>query len=69
MLCLNRIKKLFELKKDTPRKIIGRSNIVQYDDMGYPLRLCIMDDGEQIWLDSYDEETDLVCEWKFVGDE
>lgn len=69
MLFLNRVKKSFELKKDTPRKIIARSNIVQYDDMGYPLRLCIMDDGEQIWLDSYNEETDLVCKWKLVGGE
>ncbi len=68
MLFLNRIKKSFELKKNNPRKIVARSNMVQYDDMGYPLRLCIMDDGEQIWLDSYDEETDLVCEWKFAGD-
>ena len=69
MLFLNRVKKTFELKKNIPRKIVARSNIVQYDDMGYPLRLCIMDDGEQIWLDSYNEETDLVCEWKLVGEE
>lgn len=69
MIALRRLKRLFELKKDKPRKIIARSNIVQYDDMGYPLRLCIMDDGEQIWLDSYHEETDLVCKWKSVGEE
>jgi hypothetical protein len=69
MFFLNRVKKIFQLKNDGPRKIIARSNIIQYDDMGYPLRLCIMDDGKQIWLDSYNEETDLVCEWKFVGDE
>lgn len=69
MIALKRVKKLFELKSGKPRKVIARSNIVQYDDMGYPLRLCIMDDGEQIWLDSYDEETDLVCKWKLVGEE
>ena len=68
MLCLNRVKKLFELKKDTPRKIIARSNIVQYDVMGYPLRLCVMSDGEQIWLDSYHEDTDIELKWEIVGD-
>ena len=65
----NKTKKIFGLKSDGQRKIKERSNIVQYDDMGYPLRLCIMDDGEQIWLDSYNEETDLVCKWKLVGGE
>ena len=69
MVALKRVKRLFGLKSGKPRKVIERSNIVQYDDMGYPLRLCIMDDGEQTWLDSYDEETDLVCEWKIVGEE
>lgn len=61
------IKKLFKRKKE-PRKVLARSNIVQYDDMGYPLRLCLMDDGEQIWLDSYSEETDLVCKWELRED-
>jgi len=68
MIFLTLFKKIFE-KKNIPRKIVARSNIVQYDDMGYPLRLCVMSDGEQIWLDSYDEETDLVCKWKLVGEE
>lgn len=68
MIFLNIVKRISELVNGKPRRIVERSNIVQYDGMGYPLRLCIMDDGEQIWLDSYDEETDLVCEWKSVGE-
>lgn len=59
---------MFRLTDREPRKVISKSNIVQYDDMGYPLRLCLMSDGEQIWLDSHDEETDLVCKWECVGD-
>ena len=27
------------------------SNVVQFDDMGYPLLLCIMSDGSQQWID------------------
>lgn len=45
-------------------KITDRSNVIQYDGMGYPLRLVILDDKEQIWLDSYEEEGDVVLKWK-----
>ena len=27
------------------------SNIVQFDDLGYPLVLCLKD-GEQVWIDA-----------------
>jgi hypothetical protein len=42
-------------------QIIERSNVIQQDDMGYPLRLCICkcsDCGksEQMWIDVAEEE-------------
>lgn len=49
-------------KKDILR-ITERSNVIQYDDMGYPLRLCIMSDHEQRWVDTYEEEGDVVLKW------
>lgn len=55
--------------KSEKRSIIARSNIVQYDDMGYPLRLCIMSDKEQIWLDSYNQDGDIEIKWDWLGDE
>lgn len=27
------------------------SNIIQFDDMGYPLLLCIMSNGDYRWID------------------
>lgn len=59
-----KIKNSFKFKEKESRKIIFRSNIVQYDDMGYPLRLCIMGDGEQIWLDSHHRDTDVELKWE-----
>ena len=50
-------------KKDMPRISI-RSNVIQFDSMGYPLRLCIFTDGEQRWVDSYEREGDVVLEWE-----
>lgn len=54
--------KLF--KKKNQIKITERSNVIQFDDMGYPLRLVIVDDKEQIWIDTYEEEGDVVVNWK-----
>ncbi|WZU00331.1 hypothetical protein MGH68_12085 [Erysipelothrix sp. D19-032] len=31
------------------------SNIIMRDSMGYPLRLCILNDGTQMWIDTYEE--------------
>lgn len=45
-----------------------RSNVIQYDTMEYPLRLVIDSDGEQIWLDTVEEDGDIVLEWKKVGE-
>lgn len=64
--------KLFKKKPKQKVKhifeITDRSNIVQYDDMGYPLRLVIINNKEQIWIDTYDEEGDIELKWKGVQD-
>lgn len=62
--------KLFSKKKSPC--VVERSNIIQLDDMGYPLLLCIMDDGTQQWIDvgyewaSNELENGRLCllEWK-----
>lgn len=51
-------------------KIIKRSNVIQYDVMGYPLRLCIVSTGrnfgkktDQIWIDTMEQVGDVVLQW------
>jgi len=51
-------------KRKIKRKITERSNVIQFDSMGYPLRLCIDDRCEQIWLDTLEENDDVVLKWK-----
>lgn len=41
-----------------------RSNVIQYDQMGYPLRLIINQDNEQVWIDTYEQEDDVVLKWE-----
>lgn len=57
-----------KIKKSRPTEIVKRSNVIQYDEMGYPLRLCIVKDGEeparQVWLDTTVEEGDIELKWK-----
>ena len=53
---------MFFKKKDIPRIKI-RSNVIQFDEMGYPLRLCIFSDGEHRWVDTYEKEGDVVLKW------
>lgn len=55
-------KKISDKKKEPYIK--ERSNIIQYDTMGYPLRLCITKDHDQQWIDTYEEDGDLVLKWK-----
>lgn len=49
------------------------SNVIQYDEMGYPSRLVILSDGEQQWLmvgEGSEKEDDVVLKWtKFTGKE
>ena len=51
-------------KKSKKVKIVERSNVIQYDVMGYPLRLCIMSDGTQAWIDTSEREGDVTLEWE-----
>lgn len=39
------------------------SNVIQYDSMGYPLRLIINAKGEQVWLDTVVSEGDVELKW------
>lgn len=46
-----------------------KSNVIQRDSFGYPLRLCIMECKycgytEQVWLDTNEKEDDVVLKWK-----
>ena len=54
----------FWKKKEERVKIVERSNVIQYDDMGYPLRLCIMSDGKQAWRDTNERDGDIVLRWE-----
>lgn len=49
-------------------EVIERSNIIQYDEMGSPLRLVIVrnykNEIEQMWLDTSEQEGDIELEWK-----
>lgn len=69
------IKKLFpNLKKKTRNKflyeVIMISNVIQFDEMGYPLRLIMVkyNDGtvDHLWRDSYERENDVVLEWEGI---
>ena len=51
-------------KEEESIKVVERSNVIQYDDMGYPLKLCIMSDGKQAWRDTYEREGDIVLRWE-----
>lgn len=46
-----------------------KSNVIQRDSFGYPLRLCIMECKgcgytEQVWLDTNEKEDDIELKWK-----
>jgi hypothetical protein len=57
--------KLFKRKKDKDfQKVTERSNVIQYDVMGYPLRLVILNNKEQAWLDTIEQEGDVVLRWE-----
>ncbi len=62
-------KKLFHGHKFN--KVAYKSNVIQYDDMGYPLRLYIMECEcsmtDQQWMDVPIEsvtDKDVVLEWE-----
>ena len=54
-----------KIKKDTMEPYIKmRSNVIQYDSMGYPLRLVINRDDEQVWIDTTEFDGDVVLKWE-----
>lgn len=60
--------RFFKKRNKDPFRIIYRSNTIQFDEMGYPLRLCIVtgngrDKPEKVWLDTLEEEGDVVLEY------
>lgn len=66
-----RLIKWVKARKNECFEIVKRSNIVQYDDFGNPLRLCIVKVSkdpkvplDQMWIDSYDEKGDIECVWR-----
>lgn len=48
------------IKKKPEPYVYERTNIIQYDEMGYPLRLFRMSDGSKRWLDTIEESGDIV---------
>jgi len=59
--------KLFKRKNGKDfQKITHRSNVIQYDVMGYPLRLVILNNKEQAWLDTISQDGDVVLCWEEV---
>lgn len=65
-------KKLFQKKRNNNHidRITMISNVIQYDEMGYPLRLVMIDIGdglvEHVWRDTNERDGDVVLEWKYV---
>ena len=64
------LNKLFRKRKNKFYPVIMESNIIQYDEMGYPLRLVMidLDNGtvDHVWRDIPIEEikdTDLELKW------
>lgn len=58
------MKKLYPQQDTERRHIAYRSNVIQYDEMGYPLRYVIMSDKEHIWIDTVEQESDVVLQWE-----
>lgn len=50
-------------KNKSKFKIVEYSNVIQFDEMGYPLRLVIDNYGEQLWIDTTERENDVVLVW------
>lgn len=52
-------------------KISEFSNVIQLDDMGYPLRLCILKCQcgvtKQAWIDTKRKDDDVVLKWSTIN--
>ncbi len=72
MIIKNLLKKLRGTSQgDNTLHVIYYSNAIQYDEMGYPLRLVIVDNGDgttnHLWIDIDVREIhsqDFVLKWK-----
>lgn len=51
-------------------KITEKSNVIQFDEMGYPLRLCIIEctcgKSDQMWIDTIEEDNDVILKWNQI---
>lgn len=66
--------KLFRRKKECHHqyKVIERSNTIQHDPFGKPLRLCISEcvmcgHCKQEWFDTYEQKGDVMLVWEAIG--
>lgn len=50
-------------KSKNQHRIVKYSNVIQFDDMGYPLRLVIDNNGEQLWIDTTERKDDVILVW------
>ena len=52
-------------------KISERSNVIQLDDMGYHLRLCILKchcgATKQAWIDTKQKDDDVILKWSSIN--
>lgn len=62
----NVVSRLTSIVKGTNPTIVESSNVIQFDVMGYPLRLCIFSDGKQKWIDTYEREGDVILKWEKI---
>jgi len=54
------------IKRKHPKLITHISNIIQFDSLGYPSRLCIVQQNnknEQMWIDTDQKDEDVVLKW------
>lgn len=56
------------LKHKKKYKIVEYSNVIQFDGMGYPLRLVIDSKGKQLWIDTTERDGDVILEWRNTND-
>ena len=64
---------IFDIRHKHRWSVKYRSNVIQRDDMGYPLRLCIMECGgcrqtDQQWIDTDERENDVDLKWYGLSD-
>ena len=63
------IRRLFKRKCKHEYVRTHISNVIQYDDLGYPLRLCIFEckhckSSKQEWYDTVERDADQILKWR-----